>query len=303
MTSKRSRHSESMTLLGADHLRSINGIGPAVETHLNDAGIRTFAQLAAMSPYEIADVVASIAGLSAKRIMELDWIGQARERAQALSVQNEESSGLTGGQRQEIFTVHLVLSENNDVHHTRVEHVRSGEKELWAGWQAERLTKFVAEQTSLRLKPVDQALIAATAAELEPMPLAPPGHASNLQLRDLAVLVAGTDIRRASFGYGETFDVCLALDLSETAISGARSFDYAAAVFAKKLDGGPRQAMAETTGTIVQADEATLHVPNLALPRGIYRLEATLTLTLAPEATGMRPEVNAWMEGGLLQIY
>jgi len=66
---------------GADDLKLINGIGPAVVTRLNGVGILTFAQLAAMSPADLAAAVADLTGLTAERIIKQDWIGQARELA------------------------------------------------------------------------------------------------------------------------------------------------------------------------------------------------------------------------------
>jgi NADH-quinone oxidoreductase subunit E len=66
-----------------DDLKLINGIGPKVEKRLNGVGIFTFAQLAALSPADIAAAVTDHAGLSAERIIKQDWIGQARKLAKA----------------------------------------------------------------------------------------------------------------------------------------------------------------------------------------------------------------------------
>jgi len=71
-----------------DDLKLINGIGPKVEKRLNGVGIFTFAQLAALSPADIAAAVAGLSGLSAERIKKQDWIGQARKLA-AESVTSE----------------------------------------------------------------------------------------------------------------------------------------------------------------------------------------------------------------------
>ena len=72
-----------------DNLQVINGIGPKVEKRLNGVGIFTFAQLAALSPADIAAAaVTDLAGLSAECIIKQDWIGQARKLA-AESVTSE----------------------------------------------------------------------------------------------------------------------------------------------------------------------------------------------------------------------
>src|SRR6266516_8143900 len=81
MASKRSPTVKAAEPPRIDNLRLINGIGPAVEKRLNGVGIFTFAQLAALSPADIAAAVADIAGLSAERIVKQDWIGQARKLA------------------------------------------------------------------------------------------------------------------------------------------------------------------------------------------------------------------------------
>lgn len=79
MASKRSPTNRAAEPPRIDDLKLINGIGPVVEKRLNGVGIFTFAQLAALSPADIAAAVAGLAGLSAERIVKQDWIGQARK--------------------------------------------------------------------------------------------------------------------------------------------------------------------------------------------------------------------------------
>ncbi|HYX49416.1 MAG TPA: helix-hairpin-helix domain-containing protein, partial [Ktedonobacteraceae bacterium] len=78
MVRKRSPSNKDIQQSKNDDLKLINGIGPAVENRLNDVGIYTYAQLAALSPADIAAAVAGLAGQSAERITKQDWIGQAR---------------------------------------------------------------------------------------------------------------------------------------------------------------------------------------------------------------------------------
>ncbi len=61
-----------------DRLQSIKGIGPAIEKTLNELGIFSFDQVAAMSEYEIDKVASRLKGFRS-RIYREDWIGQARE--------------------------------------------------------------------------------------------------------------------------------------------------------------------------------------------------------------------------------
>ena len=77
----------------ADDLQVINGIGPAVEHRLHGVGIYTFAQLAALTPADIAASVADLTGLTAERIIRQNWIGQARRLAAVTGpMQDEEES-------------------------------------------------------------------------------------------------------------------------------------------------------------------------------------------------------------------
>lgn len=64
---------------GADDLKALSGVGPALEKKLHDAGVTTFAQIAAWTE---ADVAAMDEKLSFKgRIEREGWIAQAAELA------------------------------------------------------------------------------------------------------------------------------------------------------------------------------------------------------------------------------
>jgi predicted flap endonuclease-1-like 5' DNA nuclease/cytoskeletal protein CcmA (bactofilin family) len=60
---------------GVDDLTRIDGIGPVFAQRLNAAGVRTFAQLAALTPEQIADII----GWPAERVIRSRIIEQARE--------------------------------------------------------------------------------------------------------------------------------------------------------------------------------------------------------------------------------
>lgn len=65
---------------GADDLKQLSGVGPALEKKLHAAGVTTFAQIAAWTP---EDVAAMDEKLSFKgRIEREGWIAQAQEKAQ-----------------------------------------------------------------------------------------------------------------------------------------------------------------------------------------------------------------------------
>src|ERR1051326_988056 len=86
MSNERSDTSSSGRQNEADNLKLINGIGPVVEKRLYGIGIFTFAQLAALSPTDVAAAVIGISGLTSERIVKQDWIGQARKLARQSTV-------------------------------------------------------------------------------------------------------------------------------------------------------------------------------------------------------------------------
>ena len=82
-----------------DDFKLIKGIGPAIERRLNEVGVTTFAQLAALSPDGLATLVEG-AGVSSERIVRQDWIGRAGELA-SISVESAEASAEARKQEEE----------------------------------------------------------------------------------------------------------------------------------------------------------------------------------------------------------
>jgi predicted flap endonuclease-1-like 5' DNA nuclease len=78
----------------SDPLTELDGIGPAYERALNTMGIRTFAQLAAQNPEELAAGLSSVR-VTAARIKRDQWIEQAATRAN-LPVSSSRWSGNDG---------------------------------------------------------------------------------------------------------------------------------------------------------------------------------------------------------------
>jgi predicted flap endonuclease-1-like 5' DNA nuclease/uncharacterized coiled-coil DUF342 family protein len=68
-----------------DDLKAIKGVGPAIEKTLNELGIFRFQQIAEMSEYDIDRVANRLKGFRS-RIYREDWIGQARELHDQVSV-------------------------------------------------------------------------------------------------------------------------------------------------------------------------------------------------------------------------
>jgi predicted flap endonuclease-1-like 5' DNA nuclease len=154
MDSKRPPTNRAAEPQRIDDLKLINGIGPAVEKRLNDVGIVAFAQLAALSPADIAAVVADLAGLSAERIIKQDWLGQARELA-AESTSNEAQKQL------ETATESSVAIEYARAATPLIEPQKTGDL------RPESISSELQEEIET---PVDTKQVAAFTAPVQPMP-------------------------------------------------------------------------------------------------------------------------------------
>ena len=64
-----------------DDLKRIKGIGPVLEKKLNDLGILTFSQIAALKKEDIERISAQLANFK-DRIVRDDWIAQAKKLSQ-----------------------------------------------------------------------------------------------------------------------------------------------------------------------------------------------------------------------------
>ncbi len=71
---------EAAAPAAADDLKKLSGVGPALEKKLNDAGVTTFAQIAAWTEADIADMDGKLSFKG--RIEREGWVAQAKELAQ-----------------------------------------------------------------------------------------------------------------------------------------------------------------------------------------------------------------------------
>ncbi len=155
MASKRSRTEADAATPTGDDFKLINSISWKMESRLHRAGITTFAQLGSMPPAEIASKLGNPTGLL-ERIGRENWIGQALELAD-LAVKSKRTktkqptNPAEGDQRYETFATELMLTGDNQVLHTRLLHVPSGDEELWGGWDDKRLINFLVQRSGLSL--------------------------------------------------------------------------------------------------------------------------------------------------------
>lgn len=128
-----------------DDFKRIEGIGLVIEKRLHDAGIQTYAELAKLTPEQVADRTGS---LSAKIIARKHWIKQAARLA-------SESAGRPLHRVR--FRIDLMLDVNNRVKYTRVKHIKHEEDEAelnkwddsWGKWSEERLINFFVQRAGI----------------------------------------------------------------------------------------------------------------------------------------------------------
>lgn len=151
MASKRLRPGAAGASPKPDNFKLIKGVGVAVESRLHQAGVITYAQLASLSAEEIVNLTDNLPGLTSGRIMRQDWIGQARELAQSPpenGIPDKEEA--SEGQHYSSFATELLLGDGNEVIHTRVMNIQTGDEEIWGGWDENRFVSFFTRGAGLK---------------------------------------------------------------------------------------------------------------------------------------------------------
>jgi hypothetical protein len=138
-----------------DDFTLIDGLGDTYAKRLYEAGVSTFAQLGAMSPAEVGEIV----GLSAETIVKKGWISKAQQRASNPSASHHNTDSSGNDQRPATFTVKLLLDEENHVIRMSVRRAPDGVEEKWAGWDERRMVNFIIKHAELSIplpEPVPQ---------------------------------------------------------------------------------------------------------------------------------------------------
>jgi len=302
---------------GADDFTRIRGISPKTANRLYEAGILTFVKLGAMSPDEIVARIGALSGVSAEGIAKRDWTGQAHELASQMEQAAETS--VADGQQRADFAVKLQLNADNTVSQTHVMHMQSGGEEIWDGWIGERLINFFAQRANLSLAgPEVKAAVVVEAAPPAVAPEEAPVGATEVttkarpsagvaelkgqaRLQDLAPYPAHGSQPSRALSSGQPFDVRLLLDLSEIKSPQDAPLNYTATIHAKSLDAQGNQTVGETQGIAKPAEKVELKFEGAQLPKGVYRLQATVTLTL-PTKTNGAVASSHYLDGGVLQV-
>jgi len=305
----------------ADDLTRIRGISPKTANRLYEAGILTFAKLGAMSPNEIVARIGALSGVSAESIAKRDWVGQAQELASQTEPVSETSAAADSQQRAD-FAVKLQFNADNTVSQTHVMHMQSGGEEVWDGWIEERLINFFVHRANLSVAmpeaqdaavveaapptrsatgPEEEATKAMRKVETKVEPRAAAELKGQARLQDLVTIPAHGSQPSRALRSGQRFDIRLLLDFSEIKAPQDAPLNYKATIYARGLGAQRNQTVGEMRGTARPAEKVTLKFEGAELPQGVYRLEATVTLTLPAKTNGSMASPH-YLDGGLFQV-
>ncbi len=120
------------------------------------------------------------------------------------------------------------------------------------------------------------------------------------RLREVEVVAADADSSPRFLREGQSFDIRLTLDLTETEVPDNASLSYAAVTYAKPLtNGGQRMIVSEARDTLTPTDTVVINMTGTALATGLYRLVASVTLKVLPDG----PDLKTHPEDMLVQVY
>ena len=321
MTPRDPRQSTSADQTG-DDFQKIAGIGQAIERRLHDAGILTYQDLAARSPEQIAASLTDVAGLSSARIASQDWAGQAgRLAGPAASPLPSEPD-----QTYASFHIELLLDVDGSVRRTKVHYYQSekdSEKdEAWPGWDEGRLIALLSghipalapqqptEAHSSRRSPgppssatptTDQQEAAAPSrSETETVELPVSLPSPFLRIENLGLTREGQRSHR--YAPDEPTSIGFTLHLTQAGTQAA-TFDFTADVTASsELGDDQRQLLGTAQGAVRAGKPLPVELAGPPLPRGLYRLEATVAIYPADHARDSRPLHSRRRTGAFVQV-
>jgi hypothetical protein len=288
-----------------DNLKKIRGIGPAMEQRLNHSGIFTFAQIAELSPKDLAAVFSGTPCLSVEKIIEKGWVNQARYMME----KEKETNNLTpeeNGQHSIMFSVDLLLDNKNHVRRTHILHIQSRKENSWAGWNQNQLVGFILENANIKCADLDMDLNDRKLSVKSSLK-----DKKQVKIKELRgdLNIAGIEVRPEPDKAAnwlvtakKPFATAFMLDMSKAFISPGTLVQYQVEIYAKNLADGIRQKIGEEKNTIKSKHLTPLVINCRALPQGSYRIEAFIVLALDLEDQNPRSRLMAMTEGTVFRV-
>lgn len=288
-----------------DDFKLIHGIGPGIENRLKSAGIKTYHHLASMTPEEVSSALGNLIGLTIKRIVDQDWIGQARKLAPSRPAVQE--NGKANRQHYATFTIELLLDEDNNLRRTRAVYVQNEQEDTWAGWNDDRLLDFITQHAGLPERRQEITNPAEQSEWVISTPATPPLEIKeiqgNLHLEEVELASLESGHRGRLLDKDEPFEIKMAFDLGDLVVHGSTTMSYSAHLSAKALGRGTQKLLGEAHGTIGLDTPAMITVQSHGLEEGTYRMNVALALSLPEEGPESIPGLETAFDGGLVQIY
>lgn len=314
--------SEKTQPIASDNLKLIRGIGPIAENHLRTASVLTFAQLAAMSPKGIFEIVGKIPGLSIQRILKQDWIGQARQLATAVAqLDPPNDQALADRQRYARYKVELLIDEAGNLRRTSISDLQGPDKASWAGWVQARLVHFIVKNAELNAQSVKEMGYTELAVASVTQPSVPAsiprtqaldsvqsspaslGLTGVPRLRQFVPVSKNTGLPSMVIAKNRPFSTWVSLDFSEIVISGTDSMNCQVTVQAKNKDLDQVQVLGKASGTTMPEQELVFDIDCTPLSLGTYSLEASVALSPASKESLTETGITTVFEGILFQVY
>lgn len=218
------------------------------------------------------------------------------------------------------FTVEFLLDENNHVESTHVLHMQSGRKHAWMGWQKTQLIDFMCESAGLNVRLDEPAIPVAgeggtesiekpgpapgerTGGDASVPPVTLSRSSSVLHLRELEVIGVNSGSFRRTLVQNEPFDVQLTLDMTELKMPGNSQLNYNTTIYGRG-QGKPGLVLGKAEGSIIPSGRTTITVKGNALPEGIYRLAAKVTVRQMDSELTTKSSTSGVIDGGVVQVY
>lgn len=259
---------------GRDDFQLIKGIGPAMERRLHEAGIHSYAQLAALSHAEIAQ---RVAGVSLERVSRLKWNDQARKRLarQAPRKMRDTTAAPHGRAHYATFIIDVLLDEKDRARRTKATHVQSGAEGVWAGWDEAGLAGFLRRRSAMhapRKRRTDRARqdrAMASDSKIE--------AGQMLRLTETQLVPSDSAQPRRCLPSGQPFEVRGTLDFDDTLFAGDFRANCIIALYARCL-GGRLQYIGEAHIAAITDRRNIFQIAGRPLSPGMYRLQAVVAV-------------------------
>jgi hypothetical protein len=285
--SKRTRQAVVATTAPVDDLQSIKGVGPTIVRRLHEAGVGSYNEITELNPARLAELLGDVAGVSATRIAQQDWIGQARRLADRSAEPCQlEDDDPDAQPRYVTFHVELLVGPDDAIRRTQVRHHESGMADSWAGWEPDQLVEFLHERAAANQRePLEQALV------LPPSPI----RVESLGPTDRSARANFTlDNQPAAVQFTLVIDPVDGLDDA--------SVDFTAGVVARAVGSVARRPVSATAGSTTIASPMTVELSGPPLPPGLYFLEADVAVYVAGHGPDEEPLCQRRVPGELIHV-